>query len=337
MFSLLLGLLLSLVFLILARYKVRPLAIICAICIFALVAFNSQSNDRERYEEIFQSQASPYVEYGFQQLIYILKFLGATSHSAVLAFYGVALLITLIYLHKKIKYATFFMLVYFIFLLPLDITQTRFGIASLLLLDSIILFSFFRANLAWLFLSLAPLFHIFTGLLALPIAVSRFHFFSKYYHFVFVFLFLSSIMFPAFISLAIPSLRTFSSYLHEGGKYFSFFSWVIPISLCLIILKYFRNRIIRPLTLLDSLYRNCIAISIMSLSFAPGLLYITDFHRVYRFTFLLITLSTSVLLGHLSYSARLLLSSVVLAIALCFGLYYNQYANYDFVYWGISP
>lgn len=307
--------------------------------IFLIICFNKQNNDFEGYQDIFQDPAS-YAEPGYIFLVDLLKLLGANGHESVLLSFAVLVSYSFRKIFHLTKYFYLWAYIYFLFLLPLDITQVRFGIASFLILNSTLLF-YKKNNIYGLLLLISSvLFHYVAIIFFIIIIFSMIKYDYRKLIYISVFLFLSSFLFFKYIFDILPELglpvRNLYSYTLDGIKYISWATWVTPIVITLIISETFEKKSSIKNYEIFYLYSLIKRITIISLGFSAGLLYLYEFNRVYRLIFMFQSLSVIFLLSYLGCRLRLYLYLYLVILIGFFGIYYSYNLKYDYIYWGIE-
>ena len=303
------------------------------VCI--LIIINRQNNDFDSYEEIFQSPFI-YADVGYAFLVELLKVFGANGHTSVLLFFSLLVGIVGFKITSYSRYSFLWFYLYLIFILPLDITQIRFGIASFGIIYSVLLFHQDRKFISYCLLLLASSVHYFAIIPASLFFMSNNNFVRKNLLLTVLLIFIVS--FLLFLSIgflsAIFPVRTLLEYQSFNLKYHSLFFWVLPLLVLLGVLKYFSAKCDMYSDRNYDLYKFLFNMSFLSVGFFSGLLILFEFNRLYRFSYLLTFLAGILLLPNLQPKKRILLSSILVAYAFLYGIYYSSELDYDWIFWG---
>jgi len=338
MFTTIISLSISLFLYFLAKYRVA-INIIFLLSVFALIATNTHNHDFYGYQMIFENPFA-FTEPGYALLVESLKLIGGSGHESVLFVFGLLVLYTFIRLLKYSKFIYLYIFLYFIYLLPLDITQIRFGIASFIFINAVVALSQGKKfiaisvsliSISFHFIMIVPVIILLTSLFRANKIVSISFIITS---------FILSIAFFEFILkqavLAGVSPRTLAFYIAENRLHLQFYMWVIPIVAALIFFKYNEN----SSSILGSksfpLYSLIIKISVISLIFSPGLFYIVEFHRIYRLVVMLLLLNGVLLMAHMRFNSGLNVYIGLVALSGFYGVLIAVGINYDYIYWGLG-
>lgn len=332
------GILISPLIIILLKYRII-LNYVFLLIVFALIATNTHNHDFYAYQYIF-ANPSVFTEPGYLLLVQALKILGANSHESVLLAFAILVILTFRKIANQTSYIYLVLFFYFLFLLPLDITQIRFGIASFVYLNAILYLSENKPKTA-VFLGLISIsFHI---VMLIPFIILLFAILKlrkKSIAILTLFaLFLSFVLFEYALKFALSSylpVRTLSAYVSENSKPFSLFVWITPILATLLVYSRFERSATIQQSESSLLYNIIIRVALISLIFSPGLMYLHEFNRIYRLVLMLLLINGVLLITHLKLSFKIYLFGYLLVLKAFFGLYYSFSLNYDFIYWGLG-
>lgn len=308
------------------------------IILFLIVFFNRQNNDYLGYQEIFQN-SNNYSDFGYSFLIDILKFFGATDHVSVIICLSILIFITFLRLSIICNYCYALVILYFIFLLGIDLNQIRYTFAIFFIINSILDLSKKRYILSFSYLLFAFSFHYFSILLIFLIFISFYDLNSNnvykkaFFGFIFVLLTIN-ILIEFFIQSGFE-IRTLNSYFTDF-KLHSLIVWGLTTLLFIFIINYFKTKSDINLFKINYLFILIMNISIYSLMLSPGLLYILEFNRLYRGVLMLLNIAGIILIGYLSLKNKIYLFLFLFLINLFLGFYYSFQINFDYTYWGIK-
>lgn len=301
---------------------------------FLFISLNEFNNDIEGYREIFINPYN-YAEIGYGFLVDALKFLGATDHSAVLFFYGLLIFILFVNVLQFEKSARLFPFAYLLFLLPLDITQVRFAIASSLVMLCLVCYRNFSPIVAFVILLVSVSIHYFSALLVVVFIFSIY--FKKNVLPITIAGFIFNIFFIKYVSLYFDAfgfdLRTLHNYISNEIKISSLFIWGGAVSINILLIQRFARKISNDNLICFNNVDLMLRFSIYSLMMLPGLIYMFEFNRVYRFVLFELVFASLILANYLKkpYDSKLALS--VVAIHFILGIYYSYELDFDKIIW----
>lgn len=300
-----------------------------------LFIFNRQNNDYQGYVEIFDNPEL-YAEIGYVTLVNGIKFLGG-SHESVLLALGFLVAFTLLRLEAHSRLIFVALICYFIFPMPVDITQIRNTFALFLFINSLLELSKGRLLFSLLFVLSGVSFH-YLGVVYLLIWFAllfrRFRLFNFAVLFSFV---ISLISVPILIKYFgdSPAVRTFSYYMADDPKYHSFFIWGIPVVIDILLIFLFfkryefrRNSGYQLIFIFES-------VIFISFAFLPGLLYVDEFNRLYRTMFILKYFLVALIIPLLDFKRACVLAFYALLSASILAFHYAALLDYDQVLFGM--
>lgn len=301
--------------------------------IFIFLALNSQNQDYEAYVNIFDNPRL-YAEIGYVYLIDFLKFSGFQTHRSVLFCLALLIVYTLYRIYCYSFYFGFLLILYVIFLYPLDIIQIRNTFAVFIFINSVFYFYEKRYILFFLASLMSILFHSFAFLYVALFLASLFLRTKKSYFRVILFL----IIFIIFIKISpMLNIRTLSAYVSDG-KFLSVVTWGIVVIAFLIMVQYliFNKYTLKKLENEGALSIAYLFHSIIlaSVAFLPGLYLLFEFNRLYRLVFLLMIIFTSVIFEYISSSVKFVFCIFFLIVFSFFSFYYANELNYDWILFG---
>ena len=338
MFTTLIAISFSPILIYLYRYRLLITPLFISI-VFFLVASNAHNHDFEAYQLIFDNPAF-FVEPGYALLVDILTLLGFNSHRSVLFVFAITIFVTLSRIIKLSIYFFLWIYLYFIFLLPLDITQIRFGIASFIFFNAVISLSKKKKLESTLLALVGISFHVVLLIPSLILLLSMANVSNSIRSAFTLILFLFSILFFEFVFPFLVNsgfqLRTLLSYVSYDIKPFSLVVWCLPIASTIFLFRHLEG----DSTIKDckayTIYTLIVNFSIISLGFSAGLIYLHEFNRIYRLVLMLLFFSGVILLGNLKAKQRLCLYYYLVALSGALGLFYAFSLNYDYIYWGVG-
>jgi hypothetical protein len=304
---------------------------------FFVIALNRSNQDYEGYESIFEDP-SGYAEIGFVWLIELLKFIGFEGHYSVLLSFSMLYIFTFIRLMHYIKNIYLAVIFYFIFLMPIDITQIRFAISYFLFINSLLYLNSKYKIISLIFL-LASLALHYSSIIFLIIIL--FYFMNVFAHFKIIKSVIASLVLSfsfGYILFAIDILgipvRTLGNYFSDELKFHSFVIWILPIIIIISVYKHCEKFIGRNDESVIHLYNIFIAVSSLSIIFSFGLLHLYEFNRIYRAILLILSLAGVILVDQIDGKRKKIYLSLFIFIwNLIFGLYYSSVLNFDSIYW----
>lgn len=301
--------------------------------IFITLGLNSQNQDYDAYVDIFINPYF-YTEIGYVYLINFLKFLGFQTHRSVLFSLSFLVVYTFYRTYSYSFYFGFLIILYILFLFPLDVIQIRNTFAVFIFLNAVFFFHEKRYILFFLASLVSVLFHSFAFLYISLLLISIFLRGKRSYFRVFLFL----IIF--YFSMKLSSLlniRTLSAYF-SNGKFLSVVTWGVVVLVFLIMVHYLilNKRTLKILENKGSLRVVVFFHSIIlaSIAFLPGLYLLFEFNRLYRLVFLLMIIFTSIVFKYISLSAKVFFYIYFLVVFSFFSFYYSNELNYDWVLFG---
>lgn len=312
----------------------RVLTWFLMLAVFLFASLNEFNNDIEGYQEIFINPYN-YAEIGYSFLVDALKFLGATDHSAVLFFYALlifTLFIKVLHFEKSAKLFPFF---YILFLLPLDITQVRFAIASSLVMLCLLCYRNFAPMITLIMLLISSSIHYFSTLLVVIFIFSIY--FKKNVLLITITGFIFNIVFIKYVSVYFDSFgidfRTLHNYISSEIKISSLFIWGGAVLINILLIQRYVGKISNDNLISIDNINLMLRFSIYSLMMLPGLVYMFEFNRIYRFVLFELVFASLILANYLKkpYDSRLTLSVAVLHFFL--GIYYSYDLDFDKIIW----
>jgi hypothetical protein len=332
--------LLSLALIIFNRVRVDSLALLLAIyCIFIFftLAFNAQNQDYLNYVDFFNSP-SERIEIGYKYLVEILKYVGFVSHFGVLLALSTLITLTLVNLYRYSPHLPFFLIFYLMFLFPVDVVQIRNSFSVFIILNAI-LFLYKKKYILFILLSfIAATFHSMAILYATLTLTSLLLRGKSAYLLILLFLTTFTVFIELFLSNTLlydvpPALANYVT----DGKVSSVLVWGFSIvsfvflANCFIFKNLIKLSNINPR--LDFAYF-IYAIILASLIFLPGLYFLFEFNRLYRFIFILILIFMGAISFHLPVKNKLYMYIYLVCLFGFFGFYYSSGINFDWILFG---
>ncbi|WP_299873354.1 EpsG family protein [uncultured Cocleimonas sp.] len=311
----------------------KPINISLIILIGLFFAFNRDNQDYEGYVKIFEN-VQAYAEPGYALLVNFIKSFDGGNYNNVLLVLGVFVSITFYKYFSNYKVASFALLCYFIFPMPIDIVQTRNTFLTFFLLSSLIEFSEKKYLKSGILLAIGSSFHYLGFIYIIPLLIVFFNKKKQYSKIVLfasvVFLILTPLLLDVIMS-NVAGIRNTQHYLSKTSKIHSLLTWGSVLVLDLIIFNYFIKKIInhdsKTINLINTLYRFMLA----SLTLLGGLLILNEFNRVFRTLFIVKYLLCGAMLPYLSARNKIILGTYTLSTSILLGLFYASGLDYDYI------
>jgi hypothetical protein len=321
-------------FLFLPKYSVAIDKLIFYVLLLLITCFaslNVFNNDIEGYQLIFENPYA-YAEIGYIALIEVLKYFGAQSHRSILIFYAILLAALFIYTQRIYKDVKLFPFVYILFLLPLDITQVRFGISSALVVLAFLLDGSKKNGSVIFTLCLAASIHYFSLVIFLIYLISlrvgkNLWFFASLGFFINLALIK---YFPLLADRFGLNFRTLHNYQTDEFKLSSLVIWGGAVLFNIFILSKFKKGVNFINQRDNILFSRIFNFSVASLIMLPGLIYMFEFNRLYRFVLFALIIPAIVLHNN---SRKMHFFIPVIALNFLLGIYYSVELDYDKILW----
>ncbi len=306
------------------------LLFLCSVSIiFVALSLNTQNPDYEGYIKIFDNPYL-YTDIGYVKLIECLKFIGLGSHRYILVLLSLLIVFTFFRILKYAHMFGVFVLLYLLFLFPLDVTQIRNTFMVFFAINAFFYYFEKKKIRFILFILLQCSFHYLGILLLLLYPISLFMRGKRKITISILFFVLSFIiMFFAKSYLYLISIRTLSSYISPTIKIYSLAIWGTPLFFFIIITQFKKS--IRNIINKDSFLNYLYSFMLSMLCFLPLVVYFTEFNRVFRLSFLIILILSSYIFRYLNLTERLVLSLFLILLFSSFSLFYSYQLNYDWI------
>lgn len=310
--------------------------------IFFAVSLNRQNQDYENYVQIFENP-SVYAEIGYVALVEGLKYIGFESHRGVLLCLAILLFYTFHRIYRYAPHFPYYLIFYLLFLFPVDLIQIRNTFSVLIALNLYLSFFERKTVSSGFWLAILFSFH-YIGFVYLGLLVASFLAASR---FGLVFIAISFLMATVLFYVAsnysdLITARTLSHYF-TSGKFSSVIVWGVPVLLFIFFArcKFFLGEMLHHRSYVDikgrayDFSRYVYFIILSSVIFLPGLYFMHEFNRLYRFVFILIVIYFGVVSIYMRPVHRFYVFFVFLVVFSFFGIYYSRELDYDWVVFGI--
>lgn len=345
--------LLSLASLLIGSSKSKLSKVLIFLPILFLLVFNSGNKDYEVYKYLYNTDDSlGMANFGFDYLIYFLKFLGLEHYNWLLAVLSLLIFFTFFRYSKLLKGIHFLSLLYFIFPFFLDVIQIRNTFMLFFVLNAIYDLINKRYTLCFLFLFLGYSFHTFAIIYIMFILVIspiiKSSIYKHYLHFnnitnyklfiglsivsVFNIIFGKKILQYVITVTPIDSIRhKLPLYITDQLNLDSLIVWGGILFLDLIVASYLLNIIVKNKSELNTktlftLY----SVLISGIVFIGFLTYLHEFNRLFRFLFIIKYIFFIYMERYLSSETIILLRGYLIFNAIFLGVvYFVRGIKYD--------
>jgi hypothetical protein len=320
-----------------ANNKLLLLLVIYCIFIFFTLSFNTQNQDYLDYVEIFNNSGAR-IEIGYLYLVESLKYVGFTSHFSVLLTLSMLIVLTLVRLNRYSPYLPAVLIFYLMFLFPVDVIQIRNTFVVFIILNAILFLHEKRYFSFGLLSFIAITFHYIAIVYIVTICAS----FSLRGKNAYLLILLSLVVSFFLINFALGATaftKEFGSLAHyiTKGKISSVLIWGSSVIFFILVVKFF---IFKSIASLKNKSPNVdfayfiYTIILASLIFLPGLYFLFEFNRVYRFILMLILIFMGTVFGYIPIKNRLYIYIYLICMFSFFGFYYSNMIDFDWVLFG---
>lgn len=311
----------------------KPLFLVSVVLLGLIFALNSQNQDYEAYQTIFDNPGD-YAEMGYSALVFALKELGAESHRSVQVVLSFLVMGFFLYAGRFIRYSVMLIGFYIAFPGPLDVIQIRNTFSTFLFLYSLLFYVDDKPKTSLLMICASMAFHMFGLTYAVIYLVARIrNKFLQKYSVLLGFLVFSSVM-VLYLPVLIQSgyFRTLEFYVADGFKVSSIVFWGGMTVADLFAFNFLKTHL--NLTCNErfvSVFFGCILASLM---FVVGLGFLYDLNRLYRAIFVIKLLLGTYLLSKLSKKIKYGSIAYLAISTVCIFSYYDDVLDFDWVYFG---
>jgi hypothetical protein len=321
----------------LRAYKSFLLLVVYCIFIFFALAFNSQNQDYAAYVGFFDEPRG-YAEIGYVYLVESLKYIGFASHFSVLLTLSILIVLTFLNLYKYTSYLPVVLIFYLMFLFPIDVVQIRNTFVVFITLNAI-LFLYEKRYVLFILLAFVAITFHYMAIVYLAMVFASFFLKGKNPYFLIL---LSLVISTFLVKFALSSesfvqeFRTLHNYVSEG-KLSSVLIWGSNVILFVFLVRIF---VFKNLMGVDSVCSRfhfshfIYTIILASLIFLPGLYYLFEFNRLYRFVLLLILIFMGATFRYISIKNRIFLYVYLIFSFGFFGFYYSSELDFDWILFG---